>query len=103
RAGGGGVSPAGGRAVSDVAVDDHQGRTVGGSLEGGDGTLEQVEIVGVADAHHVPAVRQEPAGDVVAEGQLRVALDRDVVVVVDPAQVGDAQVAGRRAGPVRDP
>ena len=60
--------------------------------------LEHLQVVGVADARDVPAVADEARGHVLAERQRRVALDGDVVVVVDPAEVGELQVAGQRRG-----
>src|SRR5262245_58168156 len=91
------------RAVADVAVDDEERRPVVRALERRECALEHVEVVGIADADDVPAVREEAARDVVAERQLRVAFDRDVVVVVDPAQVRDAQVAGERRASLEMP
>src|SRR5262249_61144870 len=43
-----------------------------------------------------PPVTQEPGGDVFREGDARVAIDRDVVVVVDPAEVIEGEMAGER-------
>ena len=63
---------------------------------------DQVEVVGVADPGDVPAVAHEAGGDVVVVGDLGVAVDRDVVVVVDPAEVVELLVAGERGGLVRD-
>ena len=60
--------------------------------------LDAIEIVGIADAQHVPAVGQEPRGDVLGEGDVGLALDGDVVVVVDPAEVVEAR-DGRPATP----
>ena len=48
------------------------------------------------DVQHVPAVGREARRHVLAEGQLGVALDRDVVAVVDPAEIGQLQMAGER-------
>jgi hypothetical protein len=45
-----------------------------------------------------PAVRLEPGGHVLAERQLGAAFNRDLVVVVDPAQVRQLEVAGERCG-----
>src|SRR5262249_54348332 len=58
--------------------------------------LEHLEVVGVAHAGDVPAVGDEPRGHVLAEGPLGVALDGDLVVVVNPTQVGELQMAGQR-------
>ena len=90
-----------GRAPADVAVDDDQGRPIALLEEDAEGAVEQVEVVGVADPGDVPAVAQEPGGDVLAERQRGVPLDRDVVVVVDPAEVGELPVARRARRPRR--
>jgi hypothetical protein len=58
--------------------------------------LDAVNVVGVADAQDVPAVAQEPGRDVLGEGDARVAFDGDVVVVVNPAEVVEAEMAGER-------
>ena len=62
----------------------------------------QLEVVGVADANDVPAVAEEARGHVLAEGERGVALDGDVVVVVDPAQVGQLEMTGQRGRLARD-
>ena len=59
---------------------------------------EPLRVVGVADLLHVPAIGQEARRDVVAEGEIGVAFDRDAVAVVDPAEVAEHQVAGERGG-----
>src|SRR5262249_27891496 len=58
--------------------------------------LDAIEVVGVAHAQDVPAVSEESRGDVFREGETRLAFDRDVVVVVDPAQVIEGEVTGQR-------
>ena len=67
-----------------------------------EGPLELVEVVGVGDPGDVPAVGDEAGGDVFGERQRGVALDRDVVIVVNPAEVGELPVAGERGGLGRD-
>src|SRR5262249_5259548 len=59
-------------------------------------------VVGIADASDVPAEAGEALGDVVAEGEVGVALDRDMVVVADPAEVGEPPVSGEGGRLVRD-
>ncbi len=86
------------RAPADVAVDDDQGRPVALLEEDAEGAVEQVQVVGVSHPGDVPAVAQETGGDVLGEGQRGVPLDRDVVVVVDPAEVGELPVGGERGG-----
>src|SRR4030095_6296324 len=46
----------------------------------------------------VPAVRQKARRDVLRKGDPCFTLDGDVVVVVDPAKVVEAQVSGQRRG-----
>jgi hypothetical protein len=57
---------------------------------------ERGEVVGVVDLHHVPVVGLEPADDVLAEGEVGGALDRDVVVVVEDGEPVEPERAGQR-------
>ena len=84
------------RAVADVAVEDDQRRPALGLAEDRERILDALEIVGVADPQHVPAIGEEARRDILGEGDAGVALDGDVVVVVDPAQVVEAEMAGER-------
>ena len=68
----------------------------GGGLEDLEGSRQHFLIVGVAHAHDVPAIGDEARCHVVAEGQCGIALNGDVVVVVDPAQIRELQVTGQR-------
>ena len=61
--------------------------------------LEPVERDVLAEVLDVPAVGLVAGADVLAEGELGVALDRDVVVVVEDDQAAEAEVAGERARP----
>ena len=90
-----------GRAPGDVAVNDDQRRALGLLLRRPDGLVEQRQVVGVADAHDVPVVRHEARRHVVAEGQPRVALDGDVIIIINPDEVAEPQVAGERRGLLR--
>ena len=87
-----------GRTPGDVAVDDDQRRPIIRLLEDLQGPVQHRRVVGVAHAGDVPAVADEPGGDVLAEGQLGVAFDGDLVVVVDPAEVRQLEVRGQRGG-----
>ena len=57
-------------------------------------------IIGVVDMDDVPAIALETLADVLVEGEIGAALDRDVVAVVDPAQIGELEVPrqARRLG-----
>src|SRR5262249_21241097 len=82
----------------DVAVEDEEGGPTLRVLEGFQGVLDAIDVVGVAYAEDVPAVAEEAGRDVLGEGDPGVAFDGDVVVVVDPAEVIEAEVAGQRGG-----
>ena len=84
------------RAVADVAVENDQRRPALGLAKDRKRVLDPLEIVGIADAQHVPAVSLEARCDILGEGDAGLALDGDVVVVVDPAQVVELEMAGQR-------
>ena len=87
------------RAVADVAVDDDQCGLVGGLTENVEsfGRARSVSLASVT-CIDVPAVAFEARAHVFAEGQAGVAFDGDVVVVVDPAEIGEFEVAGEGSG-----
>jgi hypothetical protein len=84
------------RAPGDDAgyLDQHRAALEGRSLL--ERRVKGREVVGIVHFQHVPAEAAEPGRHVLAERQLRRALDRDPVVVVDPTQVIELQVAGQR-------
>ena len=84
------------RAVADVAVENDERGPAFGLAEDLERVLDAIDVVGVADPQHVPAVGEESGGDIFGEGDAGVAFDGDVVVVVDPAEVIEAQMAGQR-------
>jgi hypothetical protein len=57
---------------------------------------ESFDVVGVVNAQHLPAVGLETTADVLVEGDVGRAVDGDVVVVVDPAQVRELEMPGER-------
>jgi hypothetical protein len=63
--------------------------------------LDAIDVVGVPYPQHVPAVTEEARRHVFRERDARVSFDGDVVVVVNPAEVIQAEVArqGRCFGP----
>src|SRR5215469_6006148 len=74
-------------AVPDMAVENDEG---GASLllsENIEGMLDAADVIGVADPQYVPSIPDKPGLDVLGEGDAGASLDRDVVVVVDPAEV----------------
>ena len=91
------------RTVGDMAVHDDEGWSIARALERPERTLKHLQVVGVADARDVPAVPDEARGHVIAERQRRIALDGDVVVVVDPTEVIELEVSCQRGGLAGDP
>ena len=94
----GGLALLGRRAVADVGPDlDERG-----PVRGAPGLVERraqaVEPCGhVVDREDLPAVRLVAHLDVLREGEVGAAVDRDVVVVVQHHEVPEAQVAGQAA------
>src|SRR5262245_25595328 len=84
------------RAVADMAVQNDEGWAPLGLVKDVQGLLDPVDVVGVADAQNVPAVTEEPGGDVFGKGDACVAFDRDMVVVVNPAEIIEGEMAGKR-------
>src|SRR5262245_16296747 len=85
------------RSVPDVSVQNDERGTPLSPLEGVESVFDALEVVGGADPQHVPIVSQEARHDVFRERDARAPLDRDVVVVVDPAEVIETKVAGQRS------
>ena len=97
----GGVVPVRGT-IADMTVQDDQSRAPFRLPEDLESLLDPAHVVGIADPQDVPAVTEETSGHVFRERQARVAFDGDVVVVVDPAEVVQAQVAGQGGSLGRD-
>ena len=91
------------RAGRDVRAHDDQARPVGDLARGVERRLQRVELEVLAEVLDVPAVGLVARADVLGERQRRVALDRDVVVVVEADQPAEAEVAGDRRRLRRDP
>ena len=68
------------------------------ALRRGQRQLDGGEIVAVGHPEHPPAIGLEPAPDVLGEGEGRLAIDGDVIVVVDQRDLAQPQVAGDRRG-----
>src|SRR5262249_9204324 len=78
------------------AIQNDQGWAVLLLPENAQGVTDAIDVVGVANSQHVPPIGQKPACNVLREGDPRAALNGDVVVVVNPAEVVQSQVAGER-------
>src|SRR6476620_3060316 len=60
--------------------------------------FDTLNIVGIADPQDVPPIAEEPRSDVFSEGDARASLDRDMVVVVNPTQIIEPQMACKGGG-----
>src|SRR5712671_6794424 len=83
-------------AVRNVALDDDERRGVGCAAEIVDRLCELCRVVGVSNAPHPPAIREKARGDIFAERKAGVTFDSYVIIVVDPAQVAELLVTGKR-------
>ena len=86
------------RSVADVAVDDDQRRPVCGLVERFKRPRQHFEIIGVGHASDVPSVAHKTRRHIFAERPVRRTIERDVIVVVDPAEIGEFQMSGKRSG-----
>src|ERR1051326_5016586 len=86
------------RAVSDVTIDDDQERLCFRRLEGFDGARESLTIIGIAYMLDTPAIRRKSARNIFAECELGTSLDADVVIVVNPTEIAELEMAGQRRG-----
>src|SRR5712692_8699417 len=79
-----------------MTVENHEGGPALRLPEDLEGVLDAIGIVGIADPQNVPSVTQEPGCNVLGEGDARAAFEGDVIVVVDPAEIVEAQMGGQR-------
>src|SRR5581483_11189995 len=82
----------------DVRVNNDERRTIAGFKEGVISVGELLEIICVGDFDDVPAIRLEAKGDVFAERPLRGTIKGYMIVVIDPAKIGELQVTGEGSG-----
>jgi hypothetical protein len=84
------------RADRDVRTDLDEGRAIGLRVGRSERLADRVEREVVAEPLDVPAVRLVARRDILHERQVGRALDRDLVVVVDQAELAEAEEAGDR-------
>ena len=76
------------RTVTDDAAEHDKGRPVVRFLKRIECRADRVQIIGIGDVDDVPAQPLKPYRDVFGEGEIGVAFDCDMVVVVDPTEIG---------------
>src|SRR5262245_14679356 len=86
------------RAVADVAIQNDQRWPALRLPESRERRLDLVKVIGIANNQHVPSIAAEALGNILAESDARLALNSDVVVVVDPAQVIETEMTCQRGG-----
>ena len=95
--------PLGRRRIGDDGAEDHQCRTHGLRA----GLLQRLrdrgEIVAVPDPDDVPSVGLETAWHLLAEGERRVAVDGDVIVVVEQGELAQPEMTREGDRLARDP
>ena len=84
-----------GCAIADMAVHDDDRGPVFGGQEFAERFRKRAEIIRIAYVDHVPAVPSEAHRNIFAEGPVRGTIQRDLVRVVDPAQIRQLQMASQ--------
>src|SRR6516162_620557 len=87
-----------GRTISDVTVEHDECRAAGRLLEYPERVFNAIYIIGIADTQDIPTIGEEARSDIFREGNASVAFNRDVVVVPDPTETVEFQVARKRSG-----
>ncbi len=85
------------RSIANVAVYDDECGPVVGVEKLFEGASQGIEVIGVADVGSIPAVAAETGGHVFAEGPVGGAVEGDGVGVVNPAEVGQLEMSGKRS------
>src|SRR5262249_5111266 len=85
-----------GRAVADVAIENDESRSALGVPENRERILDALKIIRVANPQDVPSIGKKARRDILCEGDAGLTLDRDVIVVIDPTQVVELEMASER-------
>lgn len=98
-------APFQGGTVADAGMADDDGGFIRARLRLFDGGGEGLHVVRAGDeidVQHLPVLRRKARADVLAEGDVRVALDGDVVVVIEQDEFPQPHGARKRARLVGD-
>ena len=79
-----------------MAVQNDEGRPALRLSENFERLFDAVNVIGIADAQHVPAVSEKARGHVFGECDVRVPFDGDVIVVPNPAEIIETEMTGER-------
>ena len=83
------------RTIADMAVEDDESGSILRFRKDSEGMLDPIDVIGIANSQNIPTVAQEPSSDVLGKCDVCVAFDGDVIVVVDPAEIVELEVAGK--------
>ncbi len=86
------------RPVTYMAVEHDKRRAISFAAELVDRLGDSLAVIGVAHMLDIPAIGEEPRSDIVAKGEFGTAFDRHTVIVINPEQVSELQMAGDRGG-----
>ncbi len=86
------------KAIADHGIHHDQGRPVVGRAELVQRLADGTQIIAIRDMQRLPAIGAEALGHVLGEGEIGEAFDRNLVVVVDPAEVRELEMAGHGGG-----
>src|SRR6516162_10581714 len=84
------------RSVTDVAVENDQRRLFFGIAKEGERLRNALKIVRIVDTQHIPMIGAKARSDVFSKGDAGAAVESDVIVVVDPAEIVESKMAGKR-------
>jgi hypothetical protein len=87
-----------GATVADMSAADDERGALRFGLRGDDRFVEGGEVVHIAYVLDVPTVGFEPLAHIIGVGQVRIAIDRDVVVIVEADQFAETEMAGEGRG-----
>src|SRR5215472_12435130 len=57
--------------------------------------VDTIDVVRIANPQDVPTIGEEPGCNIFGERNTRIAFDRDVIVVVNPAQIIEPEMSGQ--------
>src|SRR5208283_531838 len=82
--------------VSDVTVDNDQRGAIFGVLKGSECASQSLKVVCIANARYIPPVSKKACRNVFGERKVGIALNRDVVIVVNPTEIREPPMASQR-------
>src|SRR6266404_796712 len=84
------------RTIADMTIDDYDRWSSRRSRGIPQCVLDAIQVIGIPNAKDVPSVREKAARHILGEGNIGFTFDRDVIVVVDPAEIIELEVPGDR-------